>query len=78
MEVTMKRNTTKPASGQSVDRVLLKVLRKEGDHTIEELATMTGFDWEQVFSAVDRLSRSGTILLTPARPCGYRASLGAR
>ncbi len=74
----MKRRTTQSASGQSVDRTLLKVLRKEGDHTIEELAAITGFDWQQVFSAIDRLSRSGTILLTPSRPCGYRASLGAR
>jgi predicted transcriptional regulator len=74
----MKSKESKPVSTQSVDRVVLKVLRREGDRTIEELATVTGFDWEQVFSAVDRLSRSGTISLTPAQPCGYRASIGCR
>jgi hypothetical protein len=43
---------------------------------MEDLSTLTGKGWGQVFFSVDRLSRSGKVLLAPVRPCVYRVSIG--
>ena len=64
------------SSSQSVDRKMLLLLRRKGAQTMEDLTTLTGIGWERVFLSVDRLSRTGKVLLTPVRPCEYRVSVG--
>jgi hypothetical protein len=55
---------------------VLLVLRKKGAQTMEHLTTLIGIGWGQVFFSVDRLSRSGKVLLAPVRPREYRVSIG--
>ena len=60
---------------RAVDRKMLNVLKSKGAHSMEELSTLTGIGWAQVFMSVDRLSRIGKLSLTPVRPCEYRISI---
>lgn len=60
---------------QSVDRKMLNVLKRKGAQSMEDLPTLTGIGWTQVFMSVDRLSRIGKLSLTPVRPCEYRISI---
>jgi hypothetical protein len=73
------RHTTNHYSGsqssQSVDRKLLWLLRRSGAQTIDALTKQTGFEWGQVFSSVDRLSREGKVSLTAVYPSEYRVSV---
>lgn len=46
------------------DEAILFLLGELGSTTIEDLMHRLDMSWEQVFSAVDRLSRSGAIRLT--------------
>lgn len=43
------------------DEMLITSLKKRGPLTIEALAAESGMSWAQMFSAVDRLSRAGTV-----------------
>jgi hypothetical protein len=54
---------------------MLQFLKKKGAQNMDDLTTLTGIGWSQVFLAVDRLSRIGRVSLTPVRPCGYRVSI---
>lgn len=45
------------------DEMLITSLKKRGPLTIEALAAESGMSWAQMFSAVDRLSRAGTVSL---------------
>ncbi len=45
------------------DKMLITSLKKRGPLTIEALAAESGMSWAQMFSAVDRLSRAGTVSL---------------
>ena len=71
----MKPTIKQPSSSQSVDRQVLLLLRRKGAQTIEDLTTLSGFGWGQVFSSVDRLSRTGKVSLTPVYPSEYRVSV---
>jgi hypothetical protein len=64
-----------PSATESVDRMMLRFLKKEGAQYLDDIATLSGIGWSQVFLAIDRLSRIGRVSLTPVRPCGYRVSL---
>ena len=64
--------TTSP---HSVDRKMLFVLKKKGAQTMEDLSSLTGIGWAQVFMSVDRLSRIGKLSLTPFLSCVYRISI---
>ncbi len=71
----MRNSSRQPHSLQSVDRTMLQFLKKKGAQNMDDLTTLTGIGWSQVFLAVDRLSRIGRVSLTPVRPCGYRVSI---
>lgn len=73
----MKPTITQPSNSQSVDRTVLLLLRRNGAQTIEDLTTLTGIGWGQVFMSVDRLSRTGKVALTPVYPSEYRVSIGS-
>ncbi len=59
--------------------IMSEMARCRGGMTIEQLMERVGMDWEQVFGAVDRLSRSGAVRLTRVgaeyfiEPVGERA-----
>jgi hypothetical protein len=72
----MKPTITQPSSAQSCDRTMLLLLRRKGAQTIQNLTTLTGIGWGQVFQSVDRLSRTGKVLLTAVYPSEYRVSVG--
>jgi hypothetical protein len=67
---------TQPSKSQSVDRKVLLLLRRKGAQTIEGLTMLTGIGWGQVFLSVDRMSRTGKVLLTAVYPSQYRVSVG--
>jgi len=71
----MKPTIKQPSSSQSVDRQVLLLLRRKGAQTIENLTTLTGMRWGQVYSSVDRLSRMGKVSLAPVYPSEYRVSV---
>jgi hypothetical protein len=59
-ETGMALNAEKP----SVDEWIVGHLREYGDRTVDELATsLPNVNWAQLFLAIDRLSRAGTIAL---------------
>lgn len=60
----------------AIDRRMLGVLKKKGAQSMEDISTLIGIGWAQVFMSVDRLSRIGKVSLTPVRPCEYRISIG--
>ena len=58
-------NATIESSGPSIltDEKIIAALKKSGPLTIEEMSSIPGMSWVRVFSAVDRLSRSGVVSL---------------
>lgn len=71
----MARHVFKPTLLGGSDEVVLITLQTKGPQTMEALASVTGLEWEQVFLALDRLSRSGSVSLQYVRPCEYRVSI---
>jgi hypothetical protein len=60
--------------GSTEVRILL-VLEGAGSQTLERLAELSGMSWAQVFLAIDRLSRSGTISLRQNGSREYHVSI---
>lgn len=58
-------NATIESPGPSIltDEKIIAALKKSGPLTIEEMSSIPGMSWVRVFSAVDRLSRSGVVSL---------------
>ena len=67
---------TRPSNSQSVDRKLLLLLWRKGTQTLDGLTMLAGIGWGQVFLSVDRMSRTGKVLLTAVYPSEYRVSVG--
>jgi hypothetical protein len=58
------------------DDLVLAILRQTGPQTLDTLSSVTGFEWGQTFSIVDRMSRAGSIALRRAGACEYQISVG--
>ena len=58
-------NATIESPGPSIltDEKIIAALKKNGPLTIEEMSSIPGMSWVRVFSAVDRLSRTGVVSL---------------
>jgi predicted transcriptional regulator len=54
---------------------VVQLLRERGASSFEELTRLPGLDWVTVFSVVDRLNRTGLVVLTRTG-ADYRVSLG--
>ena len=68
--------TPKPVP--SIDSVICQEVTSLGFCTLEELTQRLQADsWVQVFAAVDRLSRQGTLKLTRTGRFGYAVSVGS-
>lgn len=64
------------AQRYSLESAIQQQLSQVGTCSLEELAfLLPGYSWAQVFSAVDRLTREGTIALNHPAPFRYLLSL---
>ena len=61
---------------QDVDQAILLDLMAHGICQVEDMVDrLAGFTWNQVFSAIDRLSRDGTLALQRPARFGYEVSI---
>jgi hypothetical protein len=61
---------------QDIDQAILHDLTAHGTCEVEDMVErLAGFTWNQVFSAIDRLSRDGTVALQRPARFGYEISI---
>ncbi len=61
---------------QDIDQAIIEELTALGACQVEEMVErLTGFTWNQVFAAIDRLSRDGTLALQHPARFGYEISI---
>jgi hypothetical protein len=63
MEVIMDVMLGSLGLALAVDEKLVASLKRMGPLTIEELLSQSGMSWAQMFASVDRLSRTGAVML---------------
>lgn len=62
-----------------VDQAIIHDLTAHGACQVEDMVErLAGFTWNQVFSAIDRLSREGTLALQRPARFGYEISITSR
>jgi hypothetical protein len=67
------------AQGSSIDSAIHQQLARAGTCSLDELAALLPlYSWGQVFAAVDRLTREGTVALKHPAPFRYLLSLAPR
>jgi hypothetical protein len=66
-----------PADASQIESVILHELKRLGACTFDELVrALPDYSWNQVFMAVDQLSRDGRLLLTRQGRFDYLISIG--
>lgn len=61
---------------QDIDQAILHDLTAHGSCQVDDMVErLAGFTWNQVFSAIDRLSRDGTVALQRPARFGYEISI---
>lgn len=61
---------------QDIDQAIIHDLTAHGTCQVEDiLRRLTGFTWNQVFSAIDRMSRDGRLALQRPARCEYKVSI---
>jgi hypothetical protein len=64
---------------QNIESAIYRELNNLGPCTFEELVTrLPDYSWNQIFAAVDRISREGTVTLRHPTPFGYLLSVTPR
>jgi hypothetical protein len=58
------------------EALVLDLLGRERSATIEDLMSLAGMSWEQMFALIDRLSRSGSVRLTRVGTDYYVEKMG--
>jgi len=67
------------AEAYSLESAIHQQLARVGTCSLDELASLLpGYSWAQVFTAVDRLTRIGTVALKHPAPFRYLLSLAPR
>ena len=62
---------------KDVESAILETLERRGPCSLDELyQALSDYSWNQVFAAVDRLSRNGRLLLCRAGRFDYQVSIG--
>ena len=62
-----------------IESAIYRQLARVGACSLDELAALLSvYSWAQVFSAVDRLTRQGTVILKHPAPSQYFLSLAPR
>jgi hypothetical protein len=65
------------AQREDVESAILETLERRGPCSLEELyQTLSDYSWNQVFTAVDRLSRNGRLLICRPGRFDYQVSIG--
>ena len=61
---------------EGIDQAIVHDLMAHGTCQVEDMIQrLEGFTWNQVFSAIDRLSREGTLALQRPARFGYQISM---
>ena len=61
---------------QDIDQAIVHDLTAHGTCQVDDMVErLAGFTWNQVFSAIDRLSRDGTLVLQRPARFGYEISI---
>lgn len=61
---------------QDIDQAIVHDLTAHGTCQVDDMVKrLAGFTWNQVFSAIDRLSRDGTLALQRSARFGYEISI---
>lgn len=61
---------------QDIDEAIFHDLAAHGISPVEEVSgRLTGFTWNQIFAAIDRLSREGTLVLQRSARFGYDVAI---
>jgi hypothetical protein len=61
---------------QDIDQAIIHDLTAHGTCQVEDMVErLAGFTWNQVFSAIDRLSRDGILALQRPARFGYEISI---
>ena len=61
-----------------IESAIRSLLSQEGPCTLERLLTnLSQFSWSEIFSAVDQLSREGSLVLRRPDRCSYEVSVGS-
>ena len=61
---------------EGIDQAIVHDLMAHGTCQVEDMVQrLEGFTWNQVFSAIDRLSRDGTLALQRPARFGYEISI---
>ena len=61
---------------EGIDQAIVHDLMAHGTCQVEDMIQrLEGFTWNQVFSAIDRLSREGTLALQRPARFGYQVSI---
>ena len=67
------------AQAYSIESAIHEQLTRVGSCSLDELAALLpGYSWAQLFAAVDRLTREGTVALRHPGPFHYLLSLAQR
>ena len=67
------------AQAYSIESAIRQQLARVGTCSLDELAAqLPGYSWAQVFSAVDRLTREGSVSLKHRTPFQYLLSLASK
>jgi len=72
MTICMEREMKQMAD----EALVLDLLGRERSATIEDLMSLAGMSWEQMFGLIDRLSRSGSVRLTRVGTDYYVEKMG--
>ena len=65
------------AQREDVESAILETLERGGPCSLDELyQALSDYSWNQVFAAVDRLSRNGRLLLRRPGRFDYQVSIG--
>lgn len=61
-----------------IESAIRSLLSQEGPCTLERLLTkLSQFSWSEIFSAVDQLSREGSLVLRRPDRSSYEVSVGS-
>jgi len=67
------------AQAYSIESAIHQQLARAGTCSLDELAALLpGYSWAQVFAAVDRMTREGTVTVKHPGPFRYLLSLAPR
>ena len=62
-----------------IEAAIIELLRSSGPCCLDDVVTyLPNFSWGEVFSAVDRMSRDGRVLLRQLGYSTYQISLGSQ